>query len=190
MKTQLEATYIVKTEALGLGFDNKEQIKILNRVVGWHDTQGILYEADPRHTEIIIKHLQLNEARPVTTPGIKEEGNTSEDNEELLSDREATNYQALVARCNSLSPDRRDIAFAVKELARAMAKPTRGDLQRLKRLTRYSRGKPRFTMRYAWQPAQTAMIAYSDADWAGCRKTRKSTTGGCVKIGAHCIKRL
>ena len=43
-------------------------------------------------------------------------------------------------------------------------------------------------MRYAWQPAQTTVTTYSDADWAGCRKTRKSTTGECIKLGAHCIK--
>ena len=188
LKTQLEANYIVKTETLGPGPDNKKQIKILNRVVSWHDTQGILYEADPRHTEIIIKQLQLTEAKAASTPGTKEEGNTSENNEQLLNDREATNNGALVARCNYLSPDRPDIAFAVKELARAMAKPTRGDLQRPKRMARYLTGKARIIMRYAWQPTQTVVIAYSDAGCAGCRKIRKSTTGGCVKIGTHCIK--
>ena len=106
----------------------------------------------------------------------------------MLNAKEATNYRAIAARCNYLAPDRPDIAFIVKELARAMAKPTRGDLQRLKRLARYFKGKPRLIMKYAWQPAQTTVTAYSDADWAGCRKTRKSTTGGCIKLGAHCIK--
>ena len=28
---------------------------------------------------------------------------------------------------------------------------------------------------------------YSDAGWAGCRETRKSTTGGCITIGKHTI---
>ena len=32
------------------------------------------------------------------------------------------------------------------------------------------------------------MTTFSDADWAGCRETRKSTTGGCVTIGKHTIK--
>ena len=188
MKMQLESKYTVKTETLGPGPEHKQQVKILNRIVSWGDTRGLTYEADPRHTEIIIKQLQLTDAKTVTTPGTKEEGNTSEDNEHVLSDKEATDYRAIVARCNYLAPDRPDIAFTVKELARAMAKPTRGDLQRLKRLARYLKGKPRLTMRYAWQPAQTTVTTYSDADWAGCRKTRKSTTGGCIMLGAHCIK--
>ena len=29
---------------------------------------------------------------------------------------------------------------------------------------------------------------YTDTDWAGCPKTRKSTSGGCVMLGSHCIK--
>ena len=32
------------------------------------------------------------------------------------------------------------------------------------------------------------MRVYSDADWAGCKQSRKSTTGGCIKIGEHTIK--
>ena len=142
MKTQLDAKRIAKTEALGLGPDNKQQIELFYRVVSWHDTQGILYEAFPRHTEIIIKQLQFIGAKAVNTPGIREEGNISDDNEQLLSDKEATNYRALVARCNYLFRDRQDMAFAVKGLARAMAKPTRGYLQRLKRLARYLEGRP------------------------------------------------
>ena len=29
---------------------------------------------------------------------------------------------------------------------------------------------------------------YVDANWAGCRRTRKSTSVGCAMLGKHCIK--
>ncbi len=29
---------------------------------------------------------------------------------------------------------------------------------------------------------------YTDTDWAGCPKTRKSTPGGAVMFGSHCVK--
>ena len=29
---------------------------------------------------------------------------------------------------------------------------------------------------------------YVDANWAGCRRTRKSTSGGCAMLGRHCFK--
>ena len=32
------------------------------------------------------------------------------------------------------------------------------------------------------------MKVYTDADWGGCKKTRKSTSGGVVMKGDHCIK--
>ena len=41
--------------------------------------------------------------------------------------------------------------------------------------------------RYKWQEVGTVDV-YTDTDWAGCPRTRKSTSGGCVLLGAHTIK--
>jgi hypothetical protein len=40
---------------------------------------------------------------------------------------------------------------------------------------------------YERQVAETIDV-YSDTDWAGCTRTRKSTSGGCMMIGSHIIK--
>ena len=40
---------------------------------------------------------------------------------------------------------------------------------------------------YPWQTVDMVDV-YSDTDWAGCLKTRKSTSGGCVMMGTHLIK--
>ena len=42
--------------------------------------------------------------------------------------------------------------------------------------------------RFEWQEDKCAMMLYTDSDWAGCRRTRKSTSGGVILIGSHCIK--
>ena len=42
--------------------------------------------------------------------------------------------------------------------------------------------------KYAWQGAESQILAYSDSDWAGCRQTGKSTSGGVIMIGDHFIK--
>ena len=84
---------------------------------------GIIYEADARHEEIVVNQLGLQDAKPVTSPGAKEEGRTKNGMEEPLRNEEASTYMALVARCNYLAPDRPDIAYSVKELARQMATP-------------------------------------------------------------------
>ena len=102
---------------------------------GRHD--GIHHEADPRHAELIIEHLSLKDAKPVTTPGTKEEGRTQPGHENKLNDKDSTKYRAIVARCNNLSFDRPDIVYTVKELARHMADPNEGDWQKLKIFGRY-----------------------------------------------------
>ena len=138
--------------------------------------------------ELVIEQLSLKDANPVSTPGTRDEGRTKEDHEEKLGEEEATKYRAVIARCNYISPDSPDIAYAVKELAGGMAHPTNGDMQRLTRLGRYLKGCPRLQQWYNWQAAQDTITAYSDAGWAGCKTTRKSTTGGCIMIGTHNVK--
>jgi len=38
------------------------------------------------------------------------------------------------------------------------------------------------------QQEANAVDVYTDTDWAGCPLTRKSTSGGCVMLGKHCMK--
>ena len=38
------------------------------------------------------------------------------------------------------------------------------------------------------QEQQSDITVRTDADWAGCRRARKSTSGGSISIGKHCIK--
>ena len=154
----------------------------------WHEKRGIGHEADPRHVEIINQQLPLQEAKSVSTLGTTEEGRTVEGNEEPLNEDQATKYRILVARCNYSSPDRPDIAFAVKDLARHMSTPRKGDWIILKRLGRYLVGKPRFQQWFTWQGPPTGFNSYTDADWAGRREIRKSTTGGVVMLGSHGLK--
>ena len=41
---------------------------------------------------------------------------------------------------------------------------------------------------YKWQKAIDKISSFTDADWAGDKMTRKSTTGGCVMLGNHLLK--
>ena len=56
-----------------------------------------------------------------------------------------------------------------------------------KRLCRYLVGLPRLVHIYRWQEVDTVDV-YTDTDWNGCPRTRKSTSGGCVLLGGHTIK--
>ena len=43
---------------------------------------------------------------------------------------------------------------------------------------------------FGWQRLPDRLEAFTDSDFAGCSKTRKSTTGRCVMWGDHCLKGL
>ena len=69
-----------------------------------------------------------------------------------------------------------------------MSKPTNRNWQELKRLGRFLKGKPRLIINYTWQDPINNLTAYSDSDWAGDKKSRKSTSGGVITVGSHYIK--
>ena len=110
------------------------------------------------------------------------------DNQQRLDDRDARKYRELAARANYLAQDRMDIQFATKEICRGMCNPTKGDLKKLRRLGRYLKSVPRVVVKYCWQVDVEDMSGFSDSDFAGCRHTAKSTSGGIVLRGKHYIK--
>ena len=40
----------------------------------------------------------------------------------------------------------------------------------------------------AWQSRQTKAVVYTDSDFAGCPRTRRSTGGGALMVGGHLLK--
>ena len=68
-----------------------------------------------------------------------------------------------------------------------MAAPEFRHLSSLKRLARYLLGKPRMIWKYAWQTPENLTV-YSDSDWAGCKRTARSTSSGVIMRGHHHVK--
>ena len=120
LQKHLEANFEIKTDFLGPDLErHSQEIRILNRVISWQ-ADCITYEADQRHAEIIIKELNLENSKPVTTPGAREDttrasvlkidegGQVTNDEEvdvggELLGKAEATQSRALAARGNFMA---------------------------------------------------------------------------------------
>ena len=116
-------------------------MRILNRIIRWTEA-GLRIEADPRHVEILIKEMGLEEANSVNTPGVKDR-ERDEKNEQPLDRAEASLYRSCVARANYLAQDRADIAYAVKEACRDMANPKASSWEKIKRVVRYLKREPR-----------------------------------------------
>ena len=106
----------------------------------------------------------------------------------LLEPGTAKRFQSLAAKLNYYSLDRADLLFPVKELMRRMSGPTEEDDIALKRVARYLIGRPREITRYPWQALPTGITTYVDSDFAGCLRTRKSTSGGVSFWGGQIVK--
>ncbi len=145
---------------------------------------GIEYEPDPRHAELIVEELNLQNAKSVMTLGEKM---TNEESPKL-SATDVTRYRSICARTNYLAQDRADITYIAKELCRRMSNPTEADWQAMKRMGRYLKGRPRMIQYFGWQAEGAELEVNSDTDHAGCTRTRKSTSGGCILYGSHCMR--
>ena len=183
----LSKSFAIKTSVVGRGKGEDKEARILNWVIrvmpnGWE------YEADQRHGELIIKTLGMDNCKSVIIPGEDAKEWEAEQDSVKLEGEKAREYRGLAARANYLALDGPDIQYAVKELCRGMANPTVGDRKALKRLARYLVGAPRMVSRFDTQYRPEEVFGFSDSDWAGCKKTSRSTSGGAIMVGQHCIK--
>jgi hypothetical protein len=63
---------------------------------------------------------------------------------------------------------------------------TTAHFQLVKRVLRYLRGTSHYGLQLYRSSSQN-LLTYSDADWAGCSDTRKSTSGFCVFLGDNLV---
>ena len=161
--------------------------KVLNRLVRW-SARGWEAEADPRHAELNQEQLAIKSGGGITTAGAGQEENATEEESEELTGKVITLFRGLAARCNDLSLDRPDIQYAAKEVCMEMSRPTAQSFQKLKRIGQYLFSKPRLVWEFSYQEKVACLDACVDANWAACRRSRKSTSGGCAMIGTHCLK--
>ena len=187
IQTRIQEHYEVKIRGrLGPHPKDDKVIRILNRIVEWTQ-DGVCYECDQRHAEIIVNEVGLGDSKAtVTTPGVKVK--VDEDNDSYLEGEQASKYRRLAARANFIAIDRQDIQFAVKELARGMANPKESDWQALIRMAKYLKKRPRYAIWFRFQPMTRVIVTSTDADWAGEHATRKSTSGGIMQLGQHVLK--
>ena len=195
--TKIKSKFLSKHRGrLGPGPSDLKSIRILNRIVEWSE-KGIYYEGDQRHVEVCLKEMGIDESsREVTTPCDKSLDDVknsnalkaNEEEEEKLEPSKGTVYRGMTARMNSLGRDRSQIQFAIKELSKDMSNPTMKSWGKLKRLLRYLKGNTRYRLLYRYQSHPGGINVWSDSDFAGCQKSRKSTSAGVLMLGGHVIK--
>nr|GFC13970.1 ribonuclease H-like domain-containing protein [Tanacetum cinerariifolium] len=99
---------------------------------------------------------------------------------------EPTMYRSLAGSLQYLTFTRPDISYAVQHVCLYMHDPREPHFLALKQILRYVRGTLDYGLRL-FSSSTTYLVAYLDADWAGCLTTRRSTLGYCVFLGNNLL---
>ncbi|GJY27555.1 ribonuclease H-like domain-containing protein [Tanacetum coccineum] len=76
----------------------------------------------------------------------------------------------------------------VQQICLYMHDPREPHLAALKRILRYVQGTLDLDL-HLYPPSTISLVGYTDADWAGCPSTRRSTSGYCVFLGDNLLYR-
>ena len=87
---------------------------------------------------------------------------------------------------SSTTMTRPDLAYAVQQVCLHMHDLRDGHLDNIKRIIRYVRGTMSSGL-LLHSSSPLDIVAYSDAYWAGCPDTRRSTSGYCVYLGGALV---
>ena len=158
---------------------------------------GIICRPDPIHIKKLVELVLSGRWRMRKVPC--EKGVTDVDNSSLLDAASASEYRQAVGRLLYLNPERPDIQFTVSCLASKMSAPTKSSWSHLKRLVEYlaatedyglmlepNRSDKSFlysrgSFGNIWDACEKdlrvlELQSFSDADWAGNKEHRRSTT--------------
>ena len=94
---------------------------------------------------------------------------------------EIARYQRLVGKLIYLSHTRPDIAFAVSLISHLMHSPKKEHIEAAYRVLRYLKGTPGKGIWFRKTEKQ-GLGVYTDADWAGSTRDRRSTLGYCTYL--------
>lgn len=131
--------------------------------------------SQPRHVERVLEKFKMSECNPISTPAGKKESSTEERVMEKLS------YGAAAGSLLYLSTATRpDLAFAVGKAARVTESPTKADCNNVLRIFTYLQGAPYYGLTYG---TNQELHVFSDSDFAGFKKTGRSTTGFVAMCG-------
>lgn len=122
-----------------------------------------------RYATELLDRAGMLQCKPASTP-VDTHGKLSSADGAPLEDPSA--YRSMVGALQYLTMTRPDLAYPVQQACLQMHAPRDVHLAMVKRILRYVRGTTQLGLQLR-ASASTELIAYSDADWAGCLDTRR-----------------
>nr|CAN61640.1 hypothetical protein VITISV_021909 [Vitis vinifera] len=141
-----------------------------------------LFLSQTKYALDLLQRASMIDAKPISTPFVVGQHLSAEGT--LFSD--PTLFRSLAGALQYLTITRPDLSFSVNSIFQFMHAPTEDHFRALKRILRYVKGTAHHGLQLHKQSTRD-LLGYSDADWAGCPDTRRSTTGYAIFFGANLI---
>ncbi len=142
-----------------------------------------IFISQSKYIKEMLEKFKMKDAKEISTPM----GSSCKlDKDEKGKSIDCKLYRGMIGSLLYLTASRPDILFSVCMCARYQACPKESHLQAVKRIFRYLVGTSNVGLWYSKQ-SDINLIAYSDADFAGCKLDRKSTSGTCQFLGANLV---
>jgi hypothetical protein len=142
-----------------------------------------IFISQTKYAKELVKKFGLDDCKTSKTPmavdanlGVDEGGRSTDIHQ----------YRAMIGSLLYLTASRPDIMFSVCLCARYQANPKESHLVALKRILRYVKGTLNLGLWYGRQ-TELNLIGFTDADFAGDRLDRKSTSGTCQFLGGSLV---
>uniref|UniRef100_A0A2N9HB18 Integrase catalytic domain-containing protein n=1 Tax=Fagus sylvatica TaxID=28930 RepID=A0A2N9HB18_FAGSY len=143
-----------------------------------------LFISQLKYAHDILTRAQLLDSKPVHTPMVVSQHLSADG--PLFSD--PTLYRSLVGALQYLTITRPDITHAVNSVSQFLHSPTDNHYLACQNAF-FAMLRAHCILVFTFHPsiAPGALVAYSDADWAGCPDTRRSTSGYSIYLGDNLV---
>lgn len=143
---------------------------------------GGLFLTQTKYAHDILDRAGLLDSKPISTPL-----STSEYLVSIGSPfSDPTLYRSLVGALQYLTITCPDLSYAVNQVSQFLHSPTTDHFQAVKRILRYVKGTMSYVLLFT-PPPTSSLVGYSDADWARCIDTRRSTYGYSIFLGGNLV---
>ncbi|XP_066374879.1 uncharacterized mitochondrial protein AtMg00810-like [Miscanthus floridulus] len=146
------------------------------------DSSG-LFLSQRQYAADLLQRAGMAECHPTATPV---DARTKLSTSEGAPVANPSECRSLAGALQYLTLTRPDLAYAVQQVCLFMHDPREPHLALIKRILHYVKGSLSAGL-HLGSGAVDQLTAYSDADWAGCPDTRRSTSGFCVYLGDNLV---
>nr|GEW03845.1 uncharacterized mitochondrial protein AtMg00810-like [Tanacetum cinerariifolium] len=169
-------------QALRAWYDKQSSFLIEHHFTKVHQSPRGIFLSQSQYTIELLKRYSMDEYVSMSTPTATKRL----DADLQATPTDQTTYLRMIRGLMYLTVSRSDIAFSTFVYAHYQTRPTVKHLKQVKQIFQYLRQSYNMGL---WYPknSEYELIAYSDADHAGCKDDRKSTSGGLQFLGEKIV---